>query len=140
MAADSVGKAGDSVGKAGDLGHLAGDSLDKGTNSLDKGGSSLHNGKDSLDKSASEAAALRQLAAPVRDSRRASPAVIRGAIFALCTARFLTLRHLAELLGRNGEHLRSRYLAPMVREGHLRQKYPEATNRPDQAYTASGDQ
>ena len=132
FAEDSVGKPVDSIGKRSD-------SVGKGVDSLGKAGNSLHNGKDSLDKSASEADALRQLAAPVRDSRRASPAAIRGAIVALCTARFLTLRCLAELLGRNDEHLRGRYLAPMVREGLLRQKYPQATNRPDQAYTAAGE-
>jgi len=136
---DSIGKRSDSVGKGVDSLRKAGNSLHNGKDSLGKAGNSLHNGKDSLDKSASEADALRQLAAPVRDSRRASPAAIRGAIVALCTARFLTLRCLAELLGRNDEHLRGRYLAPMVREGLLRQKYPQATNRPDQAYTTVGE-
>jgi ATP-dependent DNA helicase RecG len=133
LAGDSLDKATDSLG-------MAGSSLHNGRDSLGMAGSSLHNGRDSLDKSAGGADALRQLAEPVRDSRRASTAVIRGAIVALCMARFLTLRQLAELLGRNEEHLRGRYLAPMVREGLLRQKYPQATNRPDQAYTTAGDE
>ena len=124
---------GDSVGEPGDSLHKAGDSLRKSPDSLHRAGDSLH-------KDASEADLLRQLAAAVRDSRRCSTAVVRDAIVALCTGRFLTVRQLAELLGRNDEHLRGRYLAPMVREGLLRPKYPTATNRPDQAYTAAGEQ
>ena len=64
---------------------------------------------------------------------------MRATILSLCIGRFLTLRQLAELLGRNDEHLRGTYLAPMVNEGLLRQKYPQATNRPDQAYTTADD-
>ena len=63
----------------------------------------------------------------------------RQTIAALCTSRFLTLKQLAELLGRNDEHLRNAYLAPMVSEGLLELRYPAATNRPDQAYTAAGE-
>lgn len=131
---------GDSVGEPGDSLHKTSDSLHKAGDSLHKSPDSLHRAGDSLHKDASEADPLRQLAAAVRDSRRCSTAVVRDAIVALCTGRFLTVRQLAELLGRNDEHLRGRYVAPMVREGLLRPKYPTATNRPDQAYTAAGEQ
>ena len=122
------------------FGQLAGDSVGEPGDSLHKTTDSLHKAGDSLHKDASEADLLRQLAAAVRDSRRCSTAAVRDAIVALCTGRFFTVRQLAELLGRNDEHLRGRYLAPMVREGLLRPKYPSATNRPDQAYTVAGEQ
>ena len=49
----------------------------------------------------------------------------------------LTTESLAQLLERNADSLRKRYLAPMVREGVLELRYPEAPNRPDQAHTAA---
>ncbi len=140
LAGDSIGKSTDSLHKSTDSLHKSGDSLHKSGDSLHKAGSSSRGGHDLPDKNASEADLLRQLAAPVRDSRRSSTAAIRDAIVVLCAGRFLTLRQLTELLGRNDEHLRGRYLAPMVREGLLRPRYPTATNRPDQAYTAAGEQ
>ena len=49
----------------------------------------------------------------------------------------LTAQQLADLLNRSAEGLRKRYLAPMVRAGKLQLRYPQAPNRPDQAYTTA---
>lgn len=66
--------------------------------------------------------------------------VVRATILQLCTGRFLTASLLGQLLDRSHVGLRTRYLYPMVREGLLLQKYPQATNRPDQAYTTAGSE
>jgi len=42
---------------------------------------------------------------------------------------------LAELMNRNANGLRNRFLTPLVEEGLLIRKYPAEPNRPDQAYT-----
>jgi ATP-dependent DNA helicase RecG len=60
-------------------------------------------------------------------------------ILALCRERFLTLAELALLLDRSAPNLRGAYLSPMVQAGHLRYRYPESPNRPDQAYTAADE-
>jgi ATP-dependent DNA helicase RecG len=56
-------------------------------------------------------------------------------ILQLCENHWLTRKRLAELLGRNEEGLRTRFLAPMVEHGLLRLRHPEKPNRVDQAYT-----
>jgi len=78
---------------------------------------------------------LRRLAAPVSDTGKAPPALVRKVILDLCQGRYLTAEELGDLLHRNVDGLRSRYLSPMVSEGILRLRYPAAANRPDQAYT-----
>jgi ATP-dependent DNA helicase RecG len=57
----------------------------------------------------------------------------------LCEERWITRRQLAELLNRNEEGLRSRFLAPMVEHGRLRLRYPDKPNRVDQAYKKNID-
>jgi len=57
-------------------------------------------------------------------------------ILELCQGRWLNRTDLAELLDRNPDGLRSRFLTPMVAHGHLRLRYPDKPNRADQAYTA----
>ena len=131
LAADSVGNAGDSGHVAVDLGHLA---VDLGHLASDSGHLA-----DDLGHLA-DFAVLQRLAAPVASQGKVDSAVMVATIRALCAGRFLTAAHLAALLGRRRDGLRKRFLTPMVRDGLLRQKYPTATNRPDQAYTTAGEQ
>ncbi len=78
---------------------------------------------------------LRDIAAPVRAARRTTAADVRAMIVRLCSGRYLESTVLADLLGRNVNGLRSRFLTPMVAEGILARRYPEEPNRPGQAYT-----
>ena len=134
--------AGDSIGKPVDLGHLAADSIGKTADSIGKPAGSGHLAADSIGKPdvAKENQQLRELAEPVVGQQRALAHVVRATILELCSGRYLTVKQLSDLLQRNQVHLRNAYLAPMVREGLLQQKYPQATNRPDQAYTTAGEQ
>ncbi len=61
-------------------------------------------------------------------------------ILELCRGRWLTRKVLSEVLKRNQNGLRCRYLTPMVARGLLRLRYPYKTTRTDQAYTAAPEE
>jgi len=85
-------------------------------------------------------ARLRDLAAPVAQRKRATPAMVQQTVLALCRGRYLGLRVLAQLLGRNpdGMDLRKRILNPLVANQSLLRAYPNP-NDPRQAYTTGMD-
>ncbi len=68
--------------------------------------------------------------------KRLSPKAVRQAILEHCQGHFRTIPQLAEALGRSSGHLREAYVYPMVKEGLLNAKYPEARH-PQQAYTTA---
>jgi ATP-dependent DNA helicase RecG len=107
------------------------DSLHKGVDSLHKGVDSLHT-KETSDR---EWDALIKIAEPARQNERLSTKQIESILLRLCEDHWLTRKRLAELLNRNEEGLRARFLAPMVEHGLLRLRHPEKPNRVDQAYT-----
>jgi ATP-dependent DNA helicase RecG len=78
---------------------------------------------------------LKGIAAPARHSTRLPPEETRRIILVLCEGRYFTAVDLAQLMDRNSNSLRNRFLTPMVDDGLLERKYPEEPNRPDQAYT-----
>lgn len=113
---------------AGDSSHLEGDSPHIEEGLPTHRANSPHMGTE-LDP-------LEVIAAPVASSRRASPEAITKVILELCMGRFLTAEQLGQLLHRNPNGLRDRYLTPLLAAGRLRLRFSAATNRPDQAYTA----
>lgn len=80
---------------------------------------------------------LEELSRPVRDSGRVASETTRIAIALLCRDRFLTIRVLSALLGRDEDYLRQRILNPLVQERVLERAFPQAPNDPRQAYTAA---
>lgn len=80
---------------------------------------------------------LRAIAAPVATRKRAPPELVSETILALCNGRYLGLRVLAELLGKNpdGVDLRKRILKPLVNHGALQRAYPNPNDK-RQAYTS----
>jgi ATP-dependent DNA helicase RecG len=118
------------------------DSLHMGTDSLHKRFHSLHMGTDSLHSAEvadNETDELYKIAELARQSRRLSNKQLESIILKLCERHWLTRRRLSELLDRNEESLRARFLAPMVEHGLLHLRYPEKPNRVDQAYTSAKD-
>ena len=112
---------------------LEGDSLHK-VDSLRNGAEdSLHKPKD---LSESEKAKLWAIVAPALLSPRLAPEQTRSIILQLCDSTFFTAAELGELMSRNPDSLRNRFLTPMVEEGLLIRRFPAEPNRPDQAYTA----
>ena len=121
-----AGSAGELSDLASDSGHLAGDSGHMAGDSGHIGADSGHMRHDSAPVSEGTTERLRRIAASIANRRRVDPERMIATISELCTGRFLTSSQLAELLGRNPEGLRRRYLTPMVRKGLLRPRYPEA--------------
>lgn len=105
-----------------------------------QGGDSQHKGKplpeltSDVQYTDTEWDTLLKIADPAAKSGRLSPPKMRQVIKLLCQNRFLTTAELGKLLNRHPAGLQQRFLKPMVKEDLLRLRYPEATNRPDQAY------
>lgn len=113
--------------------------LHSGADSSHKGDSSHKEPEDlshKLDELSPEALAkLKAIAGPAHRSPRLPVEETRKVIQDLCEGRFFTAADLAQLMNRNPNSLRNRFLTPMVEEDLLERKYPEEPNRPDQAYT-----
>jgi ATP-dependent DNA helicase RecG len=101
-----------------------------------KVGDSAHKIADSLRSLSEERREqLRAIAASSQPDSRLKPDTMRRLILDLCQGVYLTAADLADLLSRNPNSLRLRFLTPMVADGLLQRKYPHEPNRPDQAYT-----
>jgi ATP-dependent DNA helicase RecG len=109
--------------------HIDSDSPHKGCHSVHSGASDTDGWNELLD-----------IAAVARLNNRMVSKEMEQLILKLCTGRWLTRRELGDLLRRNIESLRSRFLVPMVQHGLLRLRYPDKPNRVDQAYTAAEEQ
>lgn len=72
----------------------------------------------------------------IRHKGRVSPDVMRNVVLQLCNGRFLGLRVLAYLLGRDAADLSRRVLNPLVKDRSLRRAFPRP-NDPRQAYTST---
>ncbi len=84
----------------------------------------------------SELLNLKTIANAVARQSRASPELVKKTVLVLCQGRYLGLKVLAELLGRNpdGIDLRRRILNALVVSGELKRAYSHP-NDPRQAYT-----
>lgn len=80
---------------------------------------------------------LSEVAKPVRDTGKATQAIVEKVILDLCSDQFLSARQLAELLNRQSDSLLNHYLRRMVDEGRLMLLHPEKVNHPQQAYRAT---
>jgi len=117
---------------------LGGDSIRLGGDSIRLGGDSIRLDGDSI-RLDEENDALRLLADPIANKGKISPAEMKSALLRICADHYLSVEQLAHLLNRNPVRLRSVFLGPMVREGLLRLRFPEAPNHPEQAYKAVKD-
>lgn len=111
-------------------GETVGDSLHKDDSSHKSPEDSSHKPEATEE----EVKRLKAIAASAYAGTRLPTAETRRIILELCRGHFLTATDLAELMNRNAEGLRSRFLTPLVEEGLLIRKYPTEPNRPDQAY------
>lgn len=119
---------------------IATNSIHKEGNSIHKQGNSIHIEDNSAHKtllSNSELDILMQIAKVVRQNSRLAAKDIEQVIINLCCGRWLSGKQLGELLGRNSDGLRSRFLTQMVNRGLLLLRYPDKPNHVDQAYAAN---
>jgi ATP-dependent DNA helicase RecG len=81
--------------------------------------------------------ALTKIAEPAKLNKRLSPKEMESIILQLCNDHWLTRKQISDLLQRNPDGLRSRFLTSMVEHGLLELRYPDKPNRTDQAYKAA---
>ncbi len=81
-----------------------------------------------------------ELKALIERSRQigAPAAVVEAAVLKLCSGQFMTLRELAQALGRKPARLRENYITPLAADGKLVRKFPDVPGHPAQAYRTAG--
>ena len=116
------------------------DSQHLGRDSQHSGKDSQHSGRESLPEPPKDIRIdnLQKIAEPIANRKKVTADEMQQAISELCQKRFLSTKELAQLLKRDSGGLQQRFIGPMVKKGLLRLRYPEAPNRPDQAYIKSG--
>jgi ATP-dependent DNA helicase RecG len=72
-----------------------------------------------------------------RLGKRPRQGPLRAALVELCAIRPRTASELAGLVRQQASNLVQRHLSPMVEEGRLALRYPDAPTHPDQAYRAT---
>jgi len=68
--------------------------------------------------------------------RRSPPDMVRQVVLDLLRLRAWRLEELGQLLQRNQEYVRQRYVQPLLEADHVRMTRPEVPNDPEQAYRA----
>jgi ATP-dependent DNA helicase RecG len=81
-------------------------------------------------------AAVAQITQPAREGQPRQQ-VIDTIILQLCAGCYLTAQQLADLLERNAEGLRERYLTRLVASRQLQLRYPDKLRSKNQAYLAA---
>ncbi|MDY0305600.1 MAG: putative DNA binding domain-containing protein [Desulfovibrionaceae bacterium] len=122
--------------------HSAESSVHNEENSVHNEESSVHNEENSVHTNPDAAhlpdpriyPLLRAASSSVRGRARAPRAEVERTILELCAEHFLSLRDLADLMGRTQETLRIHYLGKMIRDGRLVQLHPSTPNHPRQCY------
>ena len=94
------------------------------------GDNTPHSGDDTPH---SDRASLLHIAEPVR-AGQPRQGIVDEVILTLCAKRYLTVHQLAELLDRNYESLRDRYLTRLVAEKRLELRHPTKPRSTHQAY------
>ncbi|HUX38081.1 MAG TPA: RNA-binding domain-containing protein [Rectinemataceae bacterium] len=129
------------LGGLSEAGMDARDAVAPRANSLHRGGSFLHKDRSFLHSEGSslhtEWIRLNSIAKPIRATDRAKPEKVREVILELCRGQFITADELAILMSRNADHLRNRFLGPMVAEQLLQLRYPAVPQHPEQAYRSA---
>ncbi len=77
---------------------------------------------------------LAAIAAPVKATRKAPHEDVTNIILQLCKENYLSLRNLADLLGRAPSTLQDHYINPMIKKNILKYRYPDRINHPSQGY------
>lgn len=105
-------------------------SLLNGINSLLNGVNSLPNESSSL----LNEQRLLNVSEIAREKQRLNPKEMKDLIVKLCEIKPMTLNELGDLLNRQPDPLRNKYLSKLVIEKKLKLLYPDQINHPKQAY------
>lgn len=75
-----------------------------------------------------------KLADQVKNRSKVTQQTMKTAILEICSTDYVTLKDLADRLGRSPDTLRVHHLNDMVKSGELRYKHSDSPNHPGQAY------
>ena len=111
-----------------------------GINPLQKDLSSVHLDLSSVHlEELSKLDDISKIAEAAKQRKQVAYSKMEAILIELCQGRWLTGKQLAELLQRNQDALRIRFLSPMVERKLLSMRYSETPNHMNQAYTSSVD-
>ncbi|SOB90603.1 predicted HTH transcriptional regulator [Ureibacillus xyleni] len=77
---------------------------------------------------------LQLIAEPARNKMRLNYEKMEAIILKLCLNQYLTIKELSELLNRDSDSLRKRYITPLLQANKLELLYPENPRHKKQAY------
>ena len=80
-------------------------------------------------------AGLERLAAEPRAKKWMEKRELEEVIVSLCEGHFITIKSLAQILGRGERTLRQEYLSKLCKDRRLRRAFPDTPNHEKQAYT-----
>ena len=134
LVGDLTGLVGDLGSLKGDLGTLQGDlpTLNEGriVEGLEK---PLIDDLKAVQPSIGRRLRLKSIVASF--TQRMPPSAMRNIVIDICQDHYLTIKVIAELLGRGEKYLRDIIINPMVEEGLIKRAFPHTPNDPRQAYT-----
>lgn len=110
--------------------HTLPHSIHKAPDSVHKGGQLEHK----YEITDFEWVKLQEIAKQAKINKRLPPKQMEQIILRLCKDRWLTRNQISELVERNSDGIRARYLTLMVQHNLLKLRYPDKPNRTDQAY------
>ncbi|MCF7851855.1 MAG: putative DNA binding domain-containing protein [Simkaniaceae bacterium] len=116
--------------------HLDSDSVHLDPDSVHLDPDSVHLDPDSVHLEEEEMYIIAQTA---REMKKLFSEDMEQMILKLCKGRWINRKQLGNILQRNPDALRSRFLTSMVRKDLLRLRYPDKPNRVDQAYTIASE-
>jgi ATP-dependent DNA helicase RecG len=108
-------------------------SPDLGSNSPDLGSNSPDLGSNSPDLKNKLFLCLKSMGYS-KMPKKISSVNMKKIILGICAENFLSIKDLADLLGRDAKTLQEQYITPFLTEGLLQLKYPNIKNHPNQAY------
>ena len=79
---------------------------------------------------------MRAIAEPVSKHGKSPKELVEEVILKLCNDRYLSLKEIAELLGREPDSIRNHYLNPLIKKGLIDLYMKNQKNHPKQKYTA----
>ena len=123
--------------------HKGPDSLHTGSHTAHKDDHTIHKGSHTLHSNEilpEQWSNLEEIALPAKLNKRLAPNEMEAIILRLCKDQWLTRRQISDLVDRNSDGLRSRFLTPMVEHERLQLRFPDKPKRTDQAYRVARKQ
>ncbi|AMV09852.1 AAA family ATPase [Geobacillus thermoleovorans] len=108
--------------------------ISSGPNVNNSGPNAANSGPNENEQTKDHEKVLLDISELARKKKRLNPSEMDEIILNLCAIKPLTLKELSQLLNRQMDPLRKKYISRLLKEGKLEPLYPEQINHPKQAY------